>query len=121
MSILVFITDIATKAPSKYAPLSPRKILAFGKLKRRKQSIIIIWAVIKSENSKILLSILIYNRTEFIINELIAKSPLKPSTRFAPFTINKKHKSIKIEEKILLSSQALKKIKSTFLINWHEV
>ena len=86
-------------------------------MKRRKQSKIIIWAVIKSENSKILLSILIYNRTEFIISELMAKSPLKPSIRFAPFTINKKHKSTKIEEKILLSNQLLKKIKSTFLIS----
>ena len=47
----------------------------------------------------------------------MAKSPLKPSIRFAPFTINKKHKSTKIEEKILLSNQLLKKIKSTFLIS----
>ncbi len=58
-----------------------------------------------------------YNRTEFIINELMAKSPLKPSIRFAPFTINKKHKSTNIEEKILLSSQELKKTKSIFLIS----
>ena len=37
---LVFITDIAIKIPKKYAPLSPRKIVAFGKLYIRKVIII---------------------------------------------------------------------------------
>ena len=35
-AILVFITDIAIKAPKKYEPLSPRKIVALGKLYIRK-------------------------------------------------------------------------------------
>ena len=95
--------------------MSQRKILALGKLKRRKQSKIIIWAVKKIENSNILLFKFTYNKTEFIINKWMAKSPLKPSIRFAPFTINKKHKSTKIVEKILLSNHELKKIRSIFL------
>ena len=36
IAILVFITEIAIKAPNRYAPLSPRKIFAFGKLNIRK-------------------------------------------------------------------------------------
>ena len=40
--MLVFIADIETKAPKKYAPLSPRKILGFGKLYLRNIIIIII-------------------------------------------------------------------------------
>ena len=36
LAILVFITDIATKAPKKQEPLSPRKTLAFGKLNSKK-------------------------------------------------------------------------------------
>ena len=34
--MLVFIIDIAIKAPKKYEPPSPRKIFAFGKLNIRK-------------------------------------------------------------------------------------
>ena len=36
IAILVFITEIAIKVPNRYAPLSPRKIFAFGKLNTRK-------------------------------------------------------------------------------------
>ena len=36
IAILVFITETAIKAPKRYAPLSPRKIFAFGKLNTRK-------------------------------------------------------------------------------------
>ena len=36
IAILVFITETAIKTPNKYAPLSPRKIFAFGKLNTRK-------------------------------------------------------------------------------------
>ena len=32
----VLIVDIATKAPKRYEPLSPRKIFAFGKLYLKK-------------------------------------------------------------------------------------
>ena len=39
--------------------------------------------------------ILIINKTELIIIRLIAKSPLKPSIKFAPLMINKKHNKIK--------------------------
>ena len=35
-TILVFIIDTAIKAPKKYAPPSPRKIFAFGKLNIKK-------------------------------------------------------------------------------------
>ena len=40
----------AIKDPNKYDPLSPRNILAFGKLKRRKEIEIIICAVKKNKN-----------------------------------------------------------------------
>ena len=39
-SMLVLITDTAIKAPIKYEPLSPKKILAFGKLYLTKTAII---------------------------------------------------------------------------------
>ena len=53
---------------------------------------------------------------ELIIIKFIVKSPLKPSIKLAPFTINKKHKSTNIVEKILFSNQEFKKIKSICLI-----
>ena len=34
--LLVFITEMPINIPIKYAPLSPKKIWAFGKLKLRK-------------------------------------------------------------------------------------
>ena len=40
IAILVFITETAIKAPKRYAPPSPRKIFAFGKLNIRKFIII---------------------------------------------------------------------------------
>ena len=52
-----------------------------------------------------------------MIIKLIVNKPLKPSIKLAPFITNKKHKSTNIEEKILLSSQELKKTKSIFLIS----
>ena len=39
-AILVFIADNAIKAPKKYEPPSPRKIVALGKLYCRKKVII---------------------------------------------------------------------------------
>ena len=115
--LLVAIVFKATKDPNKYDPLSPRNILAFGKLKRRNEIKITICDVKKNENSNSLLFKFTNNKTELIIIKLIVKRPLKPSTKFAPFTINKKHKSIKNMEKILFSNNKFKskfkKIKST--------
>ena len=115
--LLVIIMFKAIKDPNKYDPLSPRNILAFGKLKRRNEIKITICDVKKNENSNSLLFKFINNKTELIIIKLIVKRPLKPSIKFAPFTINKKHKSTKIIEKILLSNQEFKKIKSIFVIS----
>ena len=50
--LLVIIVFKETKDPNRYDPLSPRNILAFGKLKRRKEIKIIICAVIRNETSK---------------------------------------------------------------------
>ena len=115
--LLVAIVFNATKDPNKYDPLSPRNILAFGKLKRRKEIKIIICAVKKNENLNWSFSRFINNKTELTIIKLIVKRPLKPSIKFAPLTINKKHKSKKIVEKILLSNHEFKKIKSIFIIS----
>ena len=109
------------KVPNKYEPLSPRNILAFGKLKRRKEIRIIIWAVKKNENSKWLLSKFINSKTELIIIKLIVKRPLKPSIKFAPFIIKRKHKSINIIEKIWFSNHESKKIKSMYLISTRRI
>ena len=110
--LLVIIVFKATNDPNKYEPLSPRNILAFGKLKRRKEMRIIIWAVKKNENSISLLPKFINNNIELIIIKLIAKRPLKPSIKFAPFIMNKKQRRINNIEKILFSNNKFKKIKS---------
>ena len=55
---------------------------------------------------------LINNKTQLIIMRLIHNKPLKPSIRFAPFTINRKHRSINSVEKILFSNYGFKNIKS---------
>ena len=106
----------AIKLPNKYEPLSPKKILALGKLKSKKEISIIIWPVKKNENSRCSFLRFIYSKIELIIIKCIVKSPLKPSIRFAPFIINKKHKTIKKIEKILFSNQRLRNSKSTFSI-----
>ena len=49
--MLVLITDIAVKAPKKYAPPSPRKIVALGKLYFRNTAIIKIIHNIKKAKS----------------------------------------------------------------------
>ena len=99
--LLVIIMFKATRDPNKYAPLSPRNILALGKLKRRNETKITICAVRKNDNSNWSLFKFKNNKTELIIIKLIVNRPLKPSIKLAPLTINKKHKSIKIIEKIL--------------------
>ena len=49
--LFVIIIFNATKDPNKYDPLSPRNILAFGKLKSKNEIKIIICDVKKNENS----------------------------------------------------------------------
>ena len=54
---------------------------------------------------------------ELIIIKLIVNKPLNPSIKFAPFIINKKHKSTKNNEKILFSIHEFKNIKSILYIS----
>ena len=49
-----------------------------------------------------------YIKIEFIIIKLIARSPLKPSIKFAPFITNKKHNNINIDEKKSLFIKVVK-------------
>ena len=57
------------------------------------------------------------SRIELIIIKLIVKSPLKPSIKFAPFTINKKQRTINnVEKKFILHPKIQKKIKSILKI-----
>jgi hypothetical protein len=58
-----------------------------------------------------------YASIELIINKLIESSPLNPSIKFAPLIINKKHNNTKIDEKILLFNNELKKGISIFRIS----
>jgi hypothetical protein len=51
-------------------------------------------------SSTFLLIKLIVNKITKIIKAWILNKPLNPSIRFEPLTINKKHKIIKIREKI---------------------
>ena len=64
---LVFITDIAIKVPKKYEPLSPRKIVAFGKLYLRNTITIKIPLNIKKAKSLFPLKKLIKNKLIKII------------------------------------------------------
>mgnify|MGYP004369264829 CR=1 FL=1 len=106
---MVIIELRATKVPITYDPLSPKNILALGKLNKIKDSKIIIWAIKNIENSLFPLEIFIYNKIELIIIKLIVKRPLNPSIKFAPLIINKKHNSTKIDEKILFCKRGIKK------------
>ena len=56
----------------------------------------------------------INSKIELIIIKFIVKSPLKPSIKFDPLIINKKHKSTKNDEKNLFSNKKFKKVKSIF-------
>ena len=49
--LLIFMTFSAVKLPNKYAPLSPKNILALGKLNNKNINKIIICAKIIIENS----------------------------------------------------------------------
>ena len=100
--LFVLIVFKAVKEPNKYEPLSPKNIFAFGKLNNKNDNIAIICPIKTIENSKKLNLIFIYKSIELIINKLIIKSPLKPSIKFAPFIINRKHKTTKVIKKNLL-------------------
>ena len=102
--------------PNKYEPLSPRNILAFGKLNKRNVINTIIWAVMKKDSSWWLLLRFINNKTELIIIKLIVNKPLKPSIKLAPFTINRKQRSVNNDENIKLFIQEFKKVRSIFSI-----
>ena len=107
--LLVIMTFKLTKEPIKYAPLSPKKILANGKLNKRKISNIIIWEVNKKENCKFPLLKFKYSKITFIIIKLIDNNPLKPSIKFAPFITNRKQSRTKIAEKISILRASVKK------------
>ena len=111
LEILVFTIAIAINAPRRYAPLSPKKILALGKLNIKKINNDKIVKNKKYEWAMSPLCMLIINKTVIIINEWMLNNPLKPSIRFDPFIINKKHKLIKIIEKISIVNNLFKNSK----------
>ena len=113
IEILVLIIDTAIKIPTKYAPPSPKKILALGKLNNKNENKTTIWAIRTKFSSLFAWFKLIKRRAKLITNKWIPKSPLKPSIKLAPLIINKKQNKIKIPWNILLESQIFKKIKST--------
>ena len=113
---MVIIVFKATRPPIKYDPLSPKKILEFGKLNNKNDNKIINWPIKKTENSVFPASMFMYNNIVLIIIRLIARSPLKPSIKFAPFTMNRKHNNMNIVEKKLLSIKADKNGISIFEI-----
>ena len=108
----MFITLKANNEPNKYEPLSPKNIVALGKLKSRKDIKTTIWVVIIIERSWFSLFIFMYKSIKFIISMCIVKSPLKPSTRLAPFIINKKQIKIKKDEKYEFFIHKFKKLRS---------
>ena len=97
--LLVIIVFRAIKDPIKYAPLSPRKIFAWGKLNNKKDNKITICEISNIENSKLELFKFIYVSIIFIIKRFKASNPLKPSIKLAPFITNKKHSSTNKDEK----------------------
>ena len=61
-----------------------------------------------NENSRFELFRLIYVRMTLIIIKFIVNKPLKPSIKFAPLIINKKHIKTKNVEKISFFNKNLK-------------
>ena len=106
----------ATSEPNKYEPLSPKNIVALGKLKSRKDIKTTIWAVIIIAKSWFSLFKLIYKSIKFTISKWIVKSPLKPSIRLAPLIINKKQIKIKEDEKNQFFIHKFKKLRSREVI-----
>ena len=103
--LIVFKTN---SVPNKYEPLSPKKILAFGKLNSKKESAIIICENKIIDMPSFWLIKLINKKIELIMIKWIPKRPLNPSTKLAPFIMNKKHNKTKQTWKILFSNQKSK-------------
>ena len=97
--LFVIIVLRAIKDPIKYAPLSPKKIFAWGKLNNKKDNKITICEMSIIENSKLELFKFIYVSIIFIIKRFKASNPLKPSIKLAPFITNKKHNRTNADEK----------------------
>ena len=114
--LFVIIVFKLVKAPNMYAPLSPKKIFALGKLNNRKDKNTIIWDINKTENSKFSLLIFIWVRIIFIIIRFIVNKPLKPSIKLAPLITNKKHNKTKIEENKWLDINGIRNGISMFKI-----
>ena len=90
----------AINDPNKYDPLSPKNIVAFGKLNSKKETKITIWAAIIIASCSLLFSKFKNKSTVLIISACIAKRPLNPSIRFAPLIINRKQSRRKKIENI---------------------
>ena len=116
LMLLVIIVFNDINDPNRYAPLSPIKIFALGKLNSKKISKIIIWPINKKENSIFALLRFIVINMMLIIIRFNAKSPLNPSIKFAPLITNKKQISANIEENKWLLNKIFKKDKSIFNI-----
>ena len=104
LKLFVKIIFRAIIDPIKYAPPSPRKILAFGKLNNVNESNIIIWEIEIIARSKLLLAILIYVKIKLIIIKFIDNNPLKPSIKLAPLIMKRKQSRTKIVENNLLET-----------------
>ena len=103
--MLVLTTETAINDPIKYDPLSPKNIWALGKLNLINIKI----TTLMQNKIKLRLFVsdikLIKDNIMNIINECMPNNPLKPSIRLDPFIINKKHKQIKINEKISICNK----------------
>ena len=89
--------------PTIQAPLSPKKILELGKLKRSIERRIEIKNKIKfCTNTLSLLKISTKYNAPRIISACKINKPLKPSIKLEPFVMNNKHKQTKMIEQNLL-------------------
>tara|TARA_B100001093_G_C26631904_1_gene929256 strand:+ start:478 stop:828 length:351 start_codon:yes stop_codon:yes gene_type:complete len=109
----VFIIFKTVKEPKRYEPPSPKKSLAFGKLNNKNIIKIIICAIKNNRKFNSAVFRLIDSKMKLIINICIPSKPLKPSIKFAPLIINKKHRRIKIKLKSLLDNHIFRNSKST--------
>ena len=99
--------------PNKYDPLSPKNNFALGKLNNKKIKIIDIWETNSIKKAILFELRFITKRIVFIIKTCIPNKPLKPSIKFAPLIMNKKHNNKNIFKKKKLSNKLFKNIKST--------
>ena len=89
--------------PTIQAPLSPKKILELGKLKKSIERRVEIKNKIKfCRNILLLLKISTKYNAPRIISVCKINKPLKPSIKLEPFVINNKHKQTKMIEQNLL-------------------